>query len=658
MKCWIALVALAALVGCSSEGNKTDTGPSGDGGADGVADAPITPDAPPPPAGELRVGSARMRIPAPLGIGTAGYGGFTQPGPRSPFAELYPATTRLHGHPELRAVAISRGVGHEAIFLRLDTVGVFQQLRQAVLQELKKRIGRSFDHALVFGGTHTHSGPGRLIGVGGVFDLIADKFLPEYYERLVKACADTVEAAINNLAPGKIGWVMARDDDAINDRRCEDGKDYKHGALPLLAVQREGKLAALVFSYPVHGTVLGIDQFSLSRDVSGAIEQAIENEVGEPILAVFFNSWGADISPGSPTVSGEQPGATQPDGYDKMERVAVHVARVVGAAVPKVVWQDKPTIALRTHRARIDREVIGYPDKAFPYPYGGVYCGQGVEADCSASTTIPTLDKQCLAFTKTFPAPNQTVLTMGELAGVYLLTFPGESGTLLGESVAAEAKTIAGGKDIAFFGYSQDYLGYSLLEDDWWQGGYEAGGALWGPKQGVYLKSQILRFASADAKGELAGGEPGPTAPFVVGNYTPYAPPTANDFGKVLTAVKATYKANEVVSWTVGGADPWLGAPLATLETEAGQPVARPSGAPLDSDGYAFYVDLAMTPKYEDDPKASARQFAWTINFPLQHTVPGWLPQLRGRYRLKVELSKPDGSKQTVTSQVFEVTDP
>ena len=35
------------------------------------------------------------------------------------------------------------GEGFEIIFVRADTVGVFQQLRQAVLKELEQRTGRN-----------------------------------------------------------------------------------------------------------------------------------------------------------------------------------------------------------------------------------------------------------------------------------------------------------------------------------------------------------------------------------------------------------------------------------------------------------------------------------------------------------------------------------
>ena len=63
-----------------------------------------------------------------------------------------------------------------------------------------------------------------------------------------------------------------------SDRRCEDpSPDYVNGSLPILAIEQEGVLQALVMSYAIHGTVLNIDELTLSQDVSGGIEQAVED---------------------------------------------------------------------------------------------------------------------------------------------------------------------------------------------------------------------------------------------------------------------------------------------------------------------------------------------------------------------------------------------
>jgi len=80
--------------------------------------------------GPLQAGTATVRMPVPLGIGTMGYNGlFGTPSSPTPYADRYPGTVRMHGHPDFTAVALSRGEGAELIFLRSDTIAVVQQLR-------------------------------------------------------------------------------------------------------------------------------------------------------------------------------------------------------------------------------------------------------------------------------------------------------------------------------------------------------------------------------------------------------------------------------------------------------------------------------------------------------------------------------------------------
>jgi hypothetical protein len=606
-----------------------------------------------PRPGSLQVGVAKVKIPAPLGIGTAGFAGFTVAGHPSPFADLFPATERLHGPPQFRAAVISRGPGFEAVFLRADLVGVFQQLRRAVVLELEQRMGRDLDDALIFGATHTHSGPGRLIKGNSILDLIADSFFPEYYDRMVKAAADAVERAYQDLQPGELGHVVADASAAQSDRRCEDGPDHVNGALPALLLRRQGRVDAVVLSFAVHGTILPIEDLNLSRDVSGGIEQAVESSFDGPVTALFFNSWAGDVAPGAPKVPARS-GAPQPDGYDQMEQVGLAVAQALAKQLPAVTWQTKPEVRLRTYRFRINRELIGYGEGEFPYPYGAVFCGQNVESDCDPKTKVSNLDTACLPFNKQASLPDQTLFTVGRVGGLLLTTFPGEPGTRLAEAISSDVAKGAGGGEVMFVGYAQDYTGYSLTEEDWWQGGYEASGALWGPRQGEYLREQIAKHAA------LAGAaveEPlAPLAPFAAGTFTPRVATAAESSGDVIEKVKPSYGPTDVVTFTVAGGDPWLGAPVATLQTADGEVMTWRGGAPVDSNSYAFYVDLIPTPSYKDEPAANSRQFAWRFSMPVRHKHDIGLPELAGSYRLSVALPTAGGDAKTVTSAAFAVT--
>ncbi len=114
-----------------------------------------------PEPGPFVAGHASARLPAPLGIGTAGSSPLSGPDSDSPYTVRFPATTKLHGHPDVRVVALSRGEGFEVVLARVDTIAAPQQIRDAVVAELLARTGRDYDDALVLSGTHSHNGPGQ-----------------------------------------------------------------------------------------------------------------------------------------------------------------------------------------------------------------------------------------------------------------------------------------------------------------------------------------------------------------------------------------------------------------------------------------------------------------------------------------------------------------
>lgn len=634
MRGW--LVALA-LMGCAA----------GDG-----KDTSVVPE---PEPGELIAGFAAARIPAPVGIGTAGFGPFGAPASESPFSDIYPATRAVFGHPEVKVMVLSRGEGFEAVFIRLDAVGMFAQLRQEVVREISDRLGRDMDDAVLIGATHTHSGPGRVLNSGTVgssfFDIVVDKFLPEFYTRFVDAIADAVEAAYADARPARLGTSVGTCTDGHNDRRCEDGETYTNSALPLLAVERDGTVDGLLMAYAVHGTVLGIDQLHLSQDVSGAIETAVEDRFDHPVPVIMFNSWGADMSPGDPAIETRPAGVRDP-AYDRMWRVGAAVADAVDAALGELEWTDTPDIRLDTRRIPIDREKIGYEEGVFEYEYGGVYCGTET-GSCEAPGRVDGLDTMCVPFFENFPAPVQVDVTQGWIGPYAVTTFPGEPGTRLAEKIMDGIAAIEGQPTpVLFLGYTQDYLGYSILEDDWWHGGYEAGGALWGPRQGEYLTQRLIDAWAAFAGEGAFGEERGVLEPFPYTVDSPYAPSAAVDAGAVL-ADAADVAADGVITFSVAGEDPWLGAPRLRVETEAGEVVTRPGGWPLDGDDQNFDLALSVEPPWEEE--AAARTFRWTWRFSPRSPLVDGIDLSGQRIRLVATVPQAGGGEVEVRSAVVGV---
>jgi hypothetical protein len=612
------------------------------------------------PPGELEVGIARMRMPAPVGIPTVGFNGLGVSGPDSPFAKMFPATRRVHGHPELRALWISRGPQWEVIFLRGDMVGVFQHFRRAVVLEVEARLGRTIDDALIFTGTHTHSGPGRVINGGGFYDMIADTFFPEYYERMVDAAATVLLAAYADRAPARIGHTWTACAAGHSDRRCEDGRDYTNGAIPVVAVERAGRIDAVLFAYAVHGVGIDREDYTLSRDVSGAIEQSLEERFDHPVTAFFLNSWAADMGLGNPDVE-LQEGAAQPAGYLQIHKIGAVVADAIFGALTDITFQSEPEVFASLHRVRLDREAIGYGEDEFPYEWGAVFCGMSDEPDCDPATTLEGLDHNCFPAPEENPAPPQTEIAAGRIGTLAFVTMPGEPTTGLSEGLLTRLERLLGFSDVMVVGFAQDYSGYLLAEHDWWQGGYEASGSLWGPRQGEYLASQcaavVHRALVLGPHGPRAPAAPPPITPFAAGDYSPYTlTPTATaDIGTVVQDASPLVEVDEVVTFAVQGDDPWLGTPLATLQDEGGGTVTMANGRAVTSDDYAFWVDLRVIPTYKEDRTAERRNFVWTFSMPAQQRTGDYLPPLSGStWQLEVVLPTRDG-EQTVVSSPFSV---
>jgi len=627
-------LAAALLAGCGSDKSTEDTHTE-----------------PAPEPGDLQAGFARAAIPAPVGIGTVGYGSFGAPSSPTPFSTLYPGTTAAFMPPEVRVTAISRGDGFEVVFIRLDTVGVFQQFRRAVVLEVSERLGRDMDDALVFGATHTHAGPGRIIDGGGIFDIIADSYFPEFYVLFIDTIADAVEAALADLQPARLATSAGYSAEAHSDRRCEDGgADYENGTTPFIAIERNGRLEGVVAAYAVHGTGLSIDDLTLSRDVFGAMEQSLEDRFDHPVNVMVLNAWAADMAPSSGEVP-YQDGGEVPNPHRSIAETGWQFAEDVAPSLTgTLAWEDEPTVQAKVYRARIDREVIGYAEEEFPFEYGGVYC-EG-EGECTVTAPLEGLDQVCLPFNEDYPAPNQTVLSAGQVGGLHLITFPGEPGTRLAEGIVADIQAAHPEvEDVLFVGYGQDYLGYSIEEDDWWQGGYEAAGALWGPRQGDYLASVAVAVMDAFMGGDVAWAEADPITPFDDPTYTPYESEQAVDAGQVVVQPAETVVATDTIEVAVTGLAAWEGIPEATLVGADGSVLLRPNGEPWTSVHQPFYWTLEADPPYTDSVDPTPRTFTWTLRFPVQHVVPDVFSLPEGEWTVDVVL--PDGTQ--VTSDTFTV---
>jgi len=618
---------------------------AGDAALDAAPDAevgdaawlPLDPALLPPPAAPLRAGVAVRRMPVPLGIGTSGYGPSQADPYDTPFQDSYPGTQHIHLHPDFRVVVLEAGENNRIILIRLDTVGVSARIRQDLVARLSARYGGDIDRQLIIAATHTHSGPGRLIDKP-LWRVIQDTFWPEFYARVLDTLEATVVAAMDDLEPARIGHGTALTTAVHSDRRCANPEETEP-EFPVLRIDRaDGTLKGLVLFHTVHGTALSMRDYALSQDVTGAIEAKVAEAWDDPIFVMYFNGAAADMSVGSPDYARESEAAPWPSAFTRTEVVGRAAAEAVVPLVPTIETRPDAVLHSRVARVPLNRDVLRYPQGFFPYPFGAVYCGAAYDERCVEEA--PYSNGELLRLCVPFPdeqnaAPTQAPITVGQIDDLAFITTPGEFSISLGRR-AREAAAAALGLQVVVIGYAQEYTGYSLEEDDWWHGGYEASGALWGPRQGAWLADSLISLARsyADPRIPLSFADQAPPAAHAPTPFEPRAPLRSLAAPGVLSDVAPEVGLAELATFTFAGGDPWLGNPVVTLEqlVEGVYQPVHVGGVPVTSDGYVITLSLQPVPPYSE--AADVREYRWTAEIPAVRTFGGG-PALRdGTFRL------------------------
>lgn len=617
-----------------------------------------------PPPGAWRVGTAIRRMPVPLGMGTSGFGPTQAEAYSTPFQKAYPGTRRVHLHPDFRAVVFEAGDGNRLYMARIDAIGVTANIRRALVARLEARYGAGIDQQLVLAATHTHSGPGRLIDKP-LWRLIADEFFPEHFERMVDALEGAFVEAVEGMQPAQVGFAVASTSDLHSDRRCgnpeEDDPDF-----PILKIaDMTGNTKGLLLFHTIHGTALGMDQYSLSQDVTGAIEAKVAERFADDVFVMYVNGAAADMSPGNPPLDRDGAAAPWPRDYEKCEAVGRAAADTVMSVVDQIELKAEGVVHSRTARVPLNREAIGYTPEEFPHQYGAVYCGAAFEERCVGEPAYENLLVGCVAMPDAAnSAPTQAPITVGQIGELAFVTTPGEFSVALGRR-AAQGFAAETGLTTVVVGYAQEYTGYSLSEEDWYQGGYESSGALWGPKQGDHLADAVISLgrAYADSRLPLRFADQAPIA--VPPDYEYEAWPTMRSpaGAAVVTEPPEAAAKGDVIEFVYRGGDPWLGNPIVTLEQQVGEAfeTVRLGAQPVTTDGYAMTLELVPDPPYDRmEPPGTSHTFNYHTTLPVGRAFGGGPPLAGGTFRfvargrIHVE-GAPEPVEYTIPSRPFTV---
>jgi hypothetical protein len=244
---------------------------------------------------EWRAGAAKVKITPTRPLWMSGYGSRDHPAEGTSI-DLWS-----------KALVLEDPRGQRAALVTLDLVGIDRDFSTRVCTA----IGAKFKlerRQISLCASHTHSGPvvGRTLMPMYALDdeqrqLIADYTL-ELEQQIVKLVGDALE----RLAPARVTWANGYSSIAVNRRtnvEADVPRLREEGLLkgpvdydvPVLAVRRPGgELAAIVFGYACHATVLPF--YDWSGDYPGFAQ--IELEKAHPgAVALFFAGCGGDQNP-------------------------------------------------------------------------------------------------------------------------------------------------------------------------------------------------------------------------------------------------------------------------------------------------------------------------------------------------------------------------
>lgn len=483
----------------------------------------------------VKVGVGNRLYNFPIGLPAAGYGGGNSRGGR--YTDSMSETWgEMHGL-YARALVIDNGERQLAL-VRLPVVFPTAPMHEAVARKLQAATGADWRDSLVISGTHTHSGPGRLLHLPRKEDSLlplgplgTDLFHQQAFDWYVDSISDTVLDAINDLAPSKLSWHVMESfdtDDIIASDRWGSTPPFDDNRILLMRVDdMNDKPRAVMMSFGMHGT-WNSDREFLSEDAAGSVERGLERKLGKEfgtyIPTMFVNANGGSMSP-----RGDRRGH---DEGHKFEYMGNQFAERVWPALRDMQGKTDISLGGVTHRFPIIIEDLDYKEGEFvdlrrqndTLRYGGLQCSISSAEDNDYATHADPDKVTCLALHSLLFNRPPTIFVRSqvsalEIDGLTMVTLPGESVMELGWQMARALRDVhqIDPSKSWVIGYAQDhkfymtpsnlrgekppYAGISLpmAPDDYpdyaisyFQGGYEPGFMPWGHHFADFLMERII----------------------------------------------------------------------------------------------------------------------------------------------------------------------
>ncbi len=403
-------------------------------------------------AGQWKAGAAREKITPREPMWMAGYG-----------SRNHPATGVLNDL-WAKSLVLEDGAGTRVAIVTLDLVGIGRDLSEPICAELaaKYRLPRA---NVTLCCSHTHSGP--VVGKNlhtmhyDQLDEQGKQRVDRYAGDLKQSIVELVGGAIAALAPCELSYGQAQATFGTN-RRANKEPDVPRlraegqlrgpvdGDVPVLKVaDASGKLAAVLFGYACHATVL--DGYDWCSDYPGFAQSDLEQRF-PGCTALFFAGCGADQNP--------------------LPRRKVELARQYGhdlaAAVASALHgpMQPLTGALTTRFAEIELPLAKVPSRA------------EVENDAKSSDRFVASRArwflELLDSGRPIPASYSYPVQLWRAGNLTLVILGGE----VVVDYALRLKAELGRERTWVAAYSNDVMAYIPSRRVLAEGGYEGGGAM------------------------------------------------------------------------------------------------------------------------------------------------------------------------------------
>lgn len=263
----------------------------------------------------LRAGVAEVAIDLPVGTPLGAYtgratvlGGRGPDARHSPHARAFAPSVGVQTRPLVRALYLAAG-SSRLLLLKADLGVAFDRLVYDVEQALDPTGG--LRGRVIVATSHTHAGWGTFQGTYHLA-LGFDLFQESQYQRLLASLVRAGREAMAAAQPARLGagvWDgWDERDEIFSDRREEDdhlpGPDgkpagkHKDGRLLVVRIDDASEQPlAVLFHFPIHGTIGGEDNPLASVDAPGHVELLLEEHFDRPVLALHLQGPAGDASP-------------------------------------------------------------------------------------------------------------------------------------------------------------------------------------------------------------------------------------------------------------------------------------------------------------------------------------------------------------------------